>query len=597
LKRFVLLVALCTLALWDCAYYNTFYNAKKQFKKAEEALAENPPVAGPSSGQRDLYEQAIKKASKVLTFHPKSKYVDDALFLMGKSYFRMEELGKAQRKFDELLANYPQSSFRWEAYYLLGTIHYYLDDYSKARDALNLIIEAKKSNPWKDDAQFLIGEITFDSGEYQNAVEDFSTISQVYPKSELRAEAAFKVGECYFKLKDYRAALAAFQEVSQLGLRGDRRYQVYMRIGECHLRLNEYQQALKTFEGLARSDRYVERLLETRLKNAEVHYLQGDTARAIEEYESIAQKEPKTEEAAWAYYQLGLIYLEDRDDPVQAKDYFEKSKTALPTSDAARLSSLKRNQINKLEEQLKKVAATDSLANPEAHFALAEIYLLDLGQPDSALAHYRKVVELVPLSQYAPPSFYAAAWILEYIQGDTVESQKIYQDLIDTYPLSGSANAARERLGQPAIVDTSEENAADRLRRAEDMLLKEQDVDGALDEYRSLVKDFPHSPYAPKAECAIAWTLEHLRGDRDSAMVIFRRLAEQYPGSECAALAQRKINPAPAEAPKDTTARVSDVEKSEEQEEISPPERGVEELDQEEDEIEPDQRRRGPPGE
>ncbi len=593
LRRLLFTCVLCGLLLFACAYYNTFYNAKKQFKKAEEALAANPPVAGPSSSQRDLYEQAIKKASKVLTFHPNSKYVDDALFLMGKSYFRMEEFGKAQRKFEELLANYPHSNFRWEAQYLLGTIHYYLDDYPNARDALNLIIEAKQNNPWRDDARFLLGEVALASGDYKSAMENFRTIPEVYPRSGLKAEAIFKVGECHFQLRNYSAALAAFQEASHLDLRADRHYQVYLRIGECQLRLKEYQQALETFDRLAGSDRYVDRLLETRLRIAEVHHLQGDRARAIEEYKNIVEKNVKTEETAWAYYQLGLISMEDFSDLSEAKGYFDKSKSAFATSNGARLSSLKRNQIDKLEEQLKKVAATDSLADPEAHFALAEIYLLDLNQPDSALAHYRKVLELVPLSKSAPPSSYAAAWIVEHILGDTATSREMYQNLIDSYPFSTSADAARERLGRPAIVDTSQEDAAERLRRAEDLLLKGNDVDAALAAYRSLVADFPHSPFAPKAECAIAWTLENLQGDRDSAMVIFRRVAEKYPNSECGALAQKKITPAPAQAPGDTTTQVSNGETSDQQEESLPPERGEEEPDQEGDEMEPIRKRQG----
>jgi len=246
--------------------------------------------------------------------------------------------------------------------------------------------------------------------------------------------------------------------------------------------------------------------------------------------------------------------MESFDDLAKAKEYFGKSKEESPASEAASLASLRRSQIKKLEEYQQKVAVQDSLQDPEARFALAEVYLLDLNWPDSALVHYQKVVELTPLSKYAPRSAYAAAWIVENIMGDTAQSRSMYQDLIAAYPLSEGANAARERLGQPAVVDTSEESAAQRLRRAEDLLLKENDVDGALAQYQSIVTDFPYSPYAPKAECAIAWTLEHLKGDPDSAMVIFKQLAQKYPNSECAILAQRKIAPLSAEAPRDTTA-------------------------------------------
>jgi len=562
LKRFTLIFALCTMLSLGCAYYNTFYNAKKQFKKAEKSLDENPPAAGISGSQRDLYEQAIKKASKVLTFYPQSKYVDDALFMVGKAYFRMDEFGKAQRKFEELLANYPQSSFRWETHYLLGTVYYYMEKLAQARDVLQMVVEAKQRNPWMDDAQFLLAEIAFSIGEYQKAAEDFAKIPEDYPKSELKAEAMFMVGECYFKLKNYQQALVAFQQVDERKLMKQKLYERALRIGECHLQQREYQEALRAFERLARSDRFVDQQLETRLRLAEVYYLQGDTARAIDEYENIVERGPKTKEAAWAYYQLGLISMEGLDDLTTAKDYFDKSKAESATSDAAALASLKRRQIDELERH-----ESDSLVDAEAQIALAEVYLLDLNRPDSAIVHYQKAVQLAPDSKQAPPSAYAAAWIVENIFGETARSQDMYRHLIAAYPFSESANAARERLGQTAVRDTSEQNAAERLRWAENLLLGENDADEALALYESIVADFPQSPYAPRAECAIAWTLEYLRGDPDSAKAIFKGLAQKYPNSPCALLAKKKIAAKSVEVPQDTTAQAPAVEKSVEKKE------------------------------
>jgi TolA-binding protein len=578
LRRFVILWALCMLLLTSCAYYNTFYNAKKEFKNAEESLAAKPPVAGPSSSQRELYEKAIKKASKVLAFYPNSKYVDDALFMMGKAYFRMEEYGKARRKFEELLANYPQSKFRWEARYMLGTIHYYLDDTARARDALTVLIDAKKKSQWIDDSLFLLGEMAYYAGDYMAAVEEFTKIPEDFPKSELRADAMFMTGECYFNLKNYREALTFYQKARAYEVQGERRYQIELRIGECHQRLREYPEALETFEALASSDRYVDKLPETRLRISEVHYLMGDTAKAVQEYESIIKKNPKTKEAAWAYYQLGMIHMEDLDNLATAEDYFDKSKSELPASEASGLASLRRNQINKLKESRQKVADMDSVPDPDALFSLAEIYLLDLNRPDSAMTYYQKVVELTPLSMRAAPSAYAAAWIVENILGDTVKSRNMYEHLIATYPYSQGANAARERLGQSTVLDPLEENAARRFQRAEELLLKENDVDGALSQYQSIVTDFPRSPYAPKAECAIAWTLEYIKGDPDSALVLFKLLAQKYPNSECATLAERKIAPPrPAEAPKDSTAQPSVSEEGAEQKAEESPQKGEEE--------------------
>lgn len=600
MRRLVLLIFLIMALLMNCAYYNTFFNAKKEFGEAEEAYKENPPEMGLNSNQKLLYEQAIKKASKVIVFHPNSKYVDDALFLMGKAYFRMEEFGKAQRKFDELLANYPQSDFRQEAGYLLGTVHYYMDDKIKARDALIAVIEDPKKNPWADDARLILGEMAYWAEDYQGAVLEYARIAEDYPKSELRSEALYMTGECSFILEDYSQALDAYTQASRFDLKGKRRYQVDLRIGECYQKLNQYPQALETFEDLAGSDLYVDYLPEIRLQIAEVNYSMGDTTRALEEYENIIQKNPKTEEAAGAYYHLGLIHMANLDNLSVAKDYFDKSKAEAPASEAGSKASLKRSQINRLEEYRGKVAQADSLPNPEAIFTLAEIYLLDLDRPDSALVHYQRVVEKTPLSKYAPPSAYVAAWIVENSLQDTARGETMYRELITSYPATESADAARKRLGLPSVSDTTHRDAARRLLQAEELLLKQDDVDGALVLYHSVVAEFPTSPYVPKAECAIAWTLEHVKGDLDSALALYKALVQKYPDSECAALAQKKSAPPPSPVPVmvDTSRQVSADTTVAEQvpDEPTEVERGDPE-DEEEDQRNERQSRRQRPGE
>ena len=555
MRRTIGLLALAALLFFGCAYFNTFYNAKKQFREAEKAYQDNPPELEISSGQRDLYEQAIKKASKILVFYPNSKYVDDALFLMGKAYFRMEEYGKSRRKFEELLVNYPKSKFRFEAGYLLGTIHYYLDEPTKARDALMAVIESKK-NVWADDARYMLGEMAFWNEQYRQALEDYSRLPEDFPKSELRADALFKIGESRFKLEQYQEALEAYQEARSGQFSPGQRYQIEMRIGECYQKLGRFQEALETFDGLARSDRYVDSLPKIQLRISEVYYRMGDSTRAIERYEDIVRQNEKTPEAAWAYYRLGQIFMEELTDLEKAKDYFDKSKSESPTSEAAQLASLRRSQIQKLEDYRLKAASPDSIQLGEAYFSLGELYLLDLDRPDSALVYYQKVLEKNPDSKYAPRSHYAAAWITENSLGDSLTGRRLYEQLIERYPYSESANTARRRLGRPALKDTSGQEAARRFRQAEELLLRDGDVAGALARYESIRTDFPESPYLPRAECAIAWTLEHVLGQRDSAMVVFQRLAELYPNSECGLLAQKKITPPAPPAVPDTTAAV-----------------------------------------
>ena len=89
-----------------CVYYNTFYNAKKNYMKAEaqRRLSEaDPENRGLQNTYRSLYLTAIRKASTVLQLHPESDWVDDSLVLIGKAYYWRGEYAQAIEKFDELL--------------------------------------------------------------------------------------------------------------------------------------------------------------------------------------------------------------------------------------------------------------------------------------------------------------------------------------------------------------------------------------------------------------------------------------------------------------------------------------------------------------
>ena len=93
---FSLLVLSFTVS--SCAYFNTFYNTKKVFNEAKKErkkrLSEKP-----SSAELQKYDKTIEKASRILEIYPNSKYVDDALMILGECFYYKGENVKAQRKF------------------------------------------------------------------------------------------------------------------------------------------------------------------------------------------------------------------------------------------------------------------------------------------------------------------------------------------------------------------------------------------------------------------------------------------------------------------------------------------------------------------
>ena len=90
-----------------CAYYNTFYNAKRIYREAQETPTAKDGTV--SRAVKDKYDEVITRCEVLIQTYPTSKYVDDAILLIGKCLYEQEEYDDALVKFTELQENFPDS--------------------------------------------------------------------------------------------------------------------------------------------------------------------------------------------------------------------------------------------------------------------------------------------------------------------------------------------------------------------------------------------------------------------------------------------------------------------------------------------------------
>ena len=74
--RWVVAVAALALLASSCAYYNTYYLARKYYLAATEGLPY--PIDKTNGAQAGNYQKAVDFSKKVVTDYPKSKWADDA---------------------------------------------------------------------------------------------------------------------------------------------------------------------------------------------------------------------------------------------------------------------------------------------------------------------------------------------------------------------------------------------------------------------------------------------------------------------------------------------------------------------------------------
>jgi len=88
------LLAAIVLLGAGCAYFNMFYNAKAAYRDGVRLKDQNQ-----NTQAKAKFDKAIEKSALVIKRWPKSRWVDDALFLVGVSYYQEGQYDKAVREF------------------------------------------------------------------------------------------------------------------------------------------------------------------------------------------------------------------------------------------------------------------------------------------------------------------------------------------------------------------------------------------------------------------------------------------------------------------------------------------------------------------
>ena len=137
-KRATYLFIVCCLLILSqgCVYFNTFYNGRKAFNEAESARKASLS-RGRQVIQSNRYQIAVDKSLKVIENHPNSGYYDDALFILGVSYYYLKQYGNSERRLRELMANYPDSKYFDDATLYLAKTKLLQEDESDAKNFEN----------------------------------------------------------------------------------------------------------------------------------------------------------------------------------------------------------------------------------------------------------------------------------------------------------------------------------------------------------------------------------------------------------------------------------------------------------------------------
>lgn len=530
-----------------CAYYNTFFLAKKHFNQAlrDEKLNTTGKL---SPAAATNYEKAIKQCSKVLQRHSDSKWADDALFLMGRSYFGREEFGQARRWFDELVAKYPKSDFVPEARFWVGRTWLAEDNLENARTEFQKVLEDYPGFERQDEVYFFLAEVELSQENYAAAVERYETLVSRFSKSDYVTDALIRIGDARFSEKKYDLAEKSYQRAMSRTRDARDRFDARLKVGQALEQQDRHKEALETYREMA------------------WELVPRDKLNAIL---SGANYVPTTAPGPNGQQQLEGTYIDENGNEVFPNPAFPRNNPAIAPgtnpddpdnlnattatgplntnygpdgNQSSRLAVSAAVQANPLASELPRVLLRQGMS------------LSEIGETEEAIKIFRAITGAYPRTSEAAEAQYRIGYIQEVALEDYAAARLAY-DAVRQQGTSIFSDQARRRAeglarlvalqaadtlqASPGVTNTQADAAEKDFLAAELYYFQQDKPDKALEQYALVEKNYPATPFAARAALARAWILTFAMEDTAAGREAYENVMAQYPRTEQAGIARQ----------------------------------------------------------
>ena len=429
------------VAFAGCAYYNTFYLAKRYYRDGQRAEERNLSDA-PSPEAAQKYDATIRQCAKILVEYPKSKWVDDALYFMGAAMYGKGDYAGAIKKFGELRAGVPKSPFVPDSRLMEGLARYRRKEFLEAETVFHEVETTYPDLKRKWELYYYGAECEVGLKNFPAAIAWYKRAVEAADKKRRRADALRREGDAYFASAKYDSAQIVYADCLKAEEIGSRRLDLAFKRGDALEQLKRFDEALQFYESWKPFAVNEKRQGEIMIRINAILALKGKTKEAIAGYRSLVDQYPHTPVAYEAQFRLGYLYESQLGDLDAAGREYDKLKEE-PGYSEFQMQGKRRSASLATIKQYRTTLASDSTqARARSAFLLAELYYFQIEKVDSALIQYEAVEQNFPKSPYAPKAAFARLWIHTHDQGDTAAAAAITDVIASRYRRTRYAESA-----------------------------------------------------------------------------------------------------------------------------------------------------------
>lgn len=327
------------------AYYNTYYNAEENFRTGLNKVEQQPVTLDPAmpvrmhlppvqAGNED-FKQAIDKGAQILRKFPDSKWADDALLLIGKSYYYQQEFYSALEKFEELQNVAPAPEMEQKAIIWKGQTLLDLEQYSDGVSYLETELD-KYPPDWSRQRK---GEIEALAAEHHAMLENWDQAAELLSEAltgiedkQLLGRTFFLYGQMLERLERYGEAQYTYSQVGANFPGFEYAYWAKIKQAEVARKEGNLNLALSIYDNLWKDDKNLERRDEIAFEMAQTLEIKGQIEEAEKEYKSLLYNSQGTQKRSLKsaiYYRLGKINSEKYNNYNLAAAYFDSSSSLM----------------------------------------------------------------------------------------------------------------------------------------------------------------------------------------------------------------------------------------------------------------------------
>ncbi len=336
--------------LTSCAYYNTLFNAKKNYEEGIKVILKNPNATKTPAGARKYFEATIEKCWKLIEIYSdKSKYADDALLYICKSEYYLGNYTQAKLHLEQFIQKYRESELIPEAHLWLGKVLLKLNDYDTANEHFLYAITHTEDSKIRSEANFELGLFAYQNQDYETASSYFMKAMEEKPDKQYRALLQFYLGETFFIQKRYRDAIQQYKKVEKFSPTLDIEYRSKYHLAQSYIEIGEYGKAEKILRKMLTAPRFKNLVPSIKSAIAQIYERQGDYPEAIEIYREVIRGKIRNDGTAEAAFRLAKLYETVFNNVDSAVTYYRKVKQLSKTYDSVKVAEKKRVFLGELK--------------------------------------------------------------------------------------------------------------------------------------------------------------------------------------------------------------------------------------------------------